>query len=121
MHLVPFPTAMEKWSPIRSLAERLPPRFKICTSEKRKFKSKQRRSAIRTERRGDASKEGQAHRNRGIDEGLPDWIRELEGDAEGHGRRGTSELEGAQEGGAPSAARRRSRDARKHSGEAMKR
>ena len=58
-------------------------KIKICTSEKRKFKSKQRRSAIRIERRGDASKEGQAHGNRGIDEGLPEWIRELEGDAEG--------------------------------------
>ena len=37
-------------------------KIKIYTSEKRKFKSKQRRSAIRIERRGDASEEGEAYR-----------------------------------------------------------
>ena len=58
-------------------------KIKICTSEKRKFKSKQRRSAIRIERRGDASEEGETYRNRGIDEGLPEWILEFEGDTEG--------------------------------------
>ena len=36
-------------------------KIKICTSEKRKFKSKQRRSAIRIERRGDASEKGEAY------------------------------------------------------------
>ena len=72
-------------------------KIKICTSEKRKFKSKQRRSAIRIERRGDASEEGEAYRNRGIDEGLPEWILEFEGDTEGCGRREPPGLEGAEE------------------------
>jgi len=35
--------------------------------------------------------------NRGIDEGLPEWILEFEGDAEGCGRREPPGLEGAED------------------------